>query len=1174
MRGARVLGTAILLLSVAAVPAVAQSVTSVDPPIIGQSIARASVRINVGSGNIDDGLTITIANDSFDVAHQGTWIYEFNTSGGLNNGAAIEVVPPTADSYDAFSTLESVINSDPTAPLFARFFTDVGWFTMVWKYDNEWGLSGGPPHGVSAMESGDTSNVISFPGHLSFPYFPTTNPDTGPVFLQLRGTGLNALVLSSSVKLRHQVNTSELYDGIVTVRHDNVASVSFRTLNAGNGSPPTFPSVGVYDLEINGSPTGLTVTLVENLLDDPTARVHASGSSVAFQWFGVDLLPGPHWMSNPYPDSDIRDNGSVQRQTCPRIYPFPTGNAKHLGNDTNDVDDENISLQWSADSGVHRFWQTVNVDFVADTTLTLTGLWAAGSGHYAMSYGAQLRAGDEDGTIIAETPPGQQVITPFDWTDFSVSGVFPGGTTQVTVVFYGDHPATFEKALHVDSLLLRVDNDHPAPPQITGMTTPAYATIDTASATITLTGDNLTAGQTSVTLRAPDIMIGDRVEWANGDLQLVDDDEDSFAAYEYGAGDKVVLTSGSGVILGEYDIAGKDDDQTITLVSDINGDGGDVGESITGYIVKAPIAADSVTASGTQVSATFDLTGVPAGYLNIIVEVGTHDPIVWREGFNVVYVGPYLVNGSFELPEAPQDCEGTRSETYTPASDWKARFWNGYMAGPGPILQFRDDEWSTTGFPSCPAPELGVHYHSTATQSDNGTAQYYQTVTATPGQDYTLRGFFANRSEGGASNSVTLELLDGNSAAAPMSGASVEVLSSAVDGGTDWTFAYVAGTATDDIMTAAWEVQANGVSNPHVADADGLILEECTAPVTITSVDPYAVPSDDFSPVTLTITGSGFSGTTPEVILARLGETLYASNINVLNDNLLTCDVTDLPQTFDVSAYDVVVRNNGCIDSVPNGFVRAPTTILDGQFEEPYADLHCDELEPNLDPLTYWESSGDLIREGDVHAPAECPLLSCACPVPTTGCSGGHYASMSTGEGEELRAWQTLKVNPGAGCVFGGWFSSGGTGTVNMKLVDGYGPDGAVLATAAVPQANEWCYSFVEGFAAGHLVTVMWELVGTVNGTPSAVHADFMTFESTICHQPFADADFDGDVDQDDLGVFQLCYTGSTGTIPLEPEYCACLDIDGDDHIDDSDYALFEQCASGPEVPANPTCAE
>ncbi|UCD30523.1 MAG: hypothetical protein JSV03_08665 [Planctomycetota bacterium] len=75
------------------------------------------------------------------------------------------------------------------------------------------------------------------------------------------------------------------------------------------------------------------------------------------------------------------------------------------------------------------------------------------------------------------------------------------------------------------------------------------------------------------------------------------------------------------------------------------------------------------------------------------------------------------------------------------------------------------------------------------------------------------------------------------------------------------------------------------------------------------------------------------------------------------------------------------------------------------------------------------------------------------------------------------------------------------------------------------------------------------------------------------CHDPFADADNDGDVDQDDFAVFQVCYGGS-GVSPT-PE-CKCFDQEpagGDGDVDGNDFSgPFETCASGPDVPANPAC--
>ncbi|HOW71958.1 MAG TPA: FlgD immunoglobulin-like domain containing protein [Phycisphaerae bacterium] len=76
-------------------------------------------------------------------------------------------------------------------------------------------------------------------------------------------------------------------------------------------------------------------------------------------------------------------------------------------------------------------------------------------------------------------------------------------------------------------------------------------------------------------------------------------------------------------------------------------------------------------------------------------------------------------------------------------------------------------------------------------------------------------------------------------------------------------------------------------------------------------------------------------------------------------------------------------------------------------------------------------------------------------------------------------------------------------------------------------------------------------------------------------HTPFADADDDGDVDQADFGVWQLCYTG-----PGDPgqqfnkDLCFCFDRNMDNAVDMNDFNAFEACYSGPSVPASPTCGQ
>ncbi len=73
------------------------------------------------------------------------------------------------------------------------------------------------------------------------------------------------------------------------------------------------------------------------------------------------------------------------------------------------------------------------------------------------------------------------------------------------------------------------------------------------------------------------------------------------------------------------------------------------------------------------------------------------------------------------------------------------------------------------------------------------------------------------------------------------------------------------------------------------------------------------------------------------------------------------------------------------------------------------------------------------------------------------------------------------------------------------------------------------------------------------------------TCEATVCcPYPFADADHDEDVDQDDFGRFQSCFTGPGGRAASG---CECFDRDSDDDIDQDDFVMFSNCGTGYLIP-------
>lgn len=65
-----------------------------------------------------------------------------------------------------------------------------------------------------------------------------------------------------------------------------------------------------------------------------------------------------------------------------------------------------------------------------------------------------------------------------------------------------------------------------------------------------------------------------------------------------------------------------------------------------------------------------------------------------------------------------------------------------------------------------------------------------------------------------------------------------------------------------------------------------------------------------------------------------------------------------------------------------------------------------------------------------------------------------------------------------------------------------------------------------------------------------------------------ADLDRDGDVDQSDFGIMQLCLAGQN----LPAEACARARMDDDGDVDGTDMSLFIGCLSGTNAPADPNC--
>ncbi len=80
-----------------------------------------------------------------------------------------------------------------------------------------------------------------------------------------------------------------------------------------------------------------------------------------------------------------------------------------------------------------------------------------------------------------------------------------------------------------------------------------------------------------------------------------------------------------------------------------------------------------------------------------------------------------------------------------------------------------------------------------------------------------------------------------------------------------------------------------------------------------------------------------------------------------------------------------------------------------------------------------------------------------------------------------------------------------------------------------------------------------------------------LTIDADGC-PPLVPGDFnrDGDVDLEDFGAFQACYSGPGYEQP-DPA-CAPARLDADLDVDINDFGLFQTCLSGPHVHADPDC--
>jgi len=108
-----------------------------------------------------------------------------------------------------------------------------------------------------------------------------------------------------------------------------------------------------------------------------------------------------------------------------------------------------------------------------------------------------------------------------------------------------------------------------------------------------------------------------------------------------------------------------------------------------------------------------------------------------------------------------------------------------------------------------------------------------------------------------------------------------------------------------------------------------------------------------------------------------------------------------------------------------------------------------------------------------------------------------------------------------------------------------------------------------------------YTVTADITGYPLGIHTDVTVVAGDVRLENFAlggpagppgDMDGDGDVDQEDFGLFQSCLTGPN--VSQDDPTCHLAKLDEGDDVDGADMTLFRGCISGPGIPADPYCTD
>jgi hypothetical protein len=169
-----------------------------------------------------------------------------------------------------------------------------------------------------------------------------------------------------------------------------------------------------------------------------------------------------------------------------------------------------------------------------------------------------------------------------------------------------------------------------------------------------------------------------------------------------------------------------------------------------------------------------------------------------------------------------------------------------------------------------------------------------------------------------------------------------------------------------------------------------------------------------------------------------------------------------------------------------------------------------------------------------------------------------------TNGGGAADIWYTWAPDPCAGAIAGRVGDASGQPIAGATLSDGAGqttsgPDGTYRLDG-VPPGTYQVTASKTGFVSQTISGVVVQIGQTAT-------CDFVLL-------PVIPGDFDQDqdVDQQDFGRFQACFTGQ-GVLQDDPA-CAPARLDQDVDVDQDDFDLFQKCLTGANTPGNPDCAK